>query len=180
MKTMKWSSVAIIIPLLVVAVALTGCKGKKDEVLINPDYTGGAGTGGGAETTTGTGLPLVDQERLVFDKASGLQPVYFDYDRFDLRPDARATLQKNADLIKANPDVIVQIEGHCDERGTQEYNFVLGEKRALSTRDYLIQLGVGGDRLVTISYGEEVPAAQGTGEAVWAQNRRCEFNNARK
>lgn len=180
MKQMKWSTVAVIIPMLAIAVALTGCKRKQDEVLINPDYNSGGTTTGDAETTTGTGLPLVDQERLVFDKASGLQPIYFDYDRFDLRPDAREVLQRNSELIKANPDVIVQIEGHCDERGTQEYNFVLGEKRALATRDYLIQLGVGGDRLVTISYGEEVPAAQGTGEAAWAQNRRCEFNNARR
>ena len=76
------------------------------------------------------------------------------------------------------PNVIVQIAGHCDERGTQEYNLALGEKRAQSVRNHLRQLGVPGDRLVTISYGEEAPAVPGQSEAAWAQNRRCEFMRA--
>jgi peptidoglycan-associated lipoprotein len=76
------------------------------------------------------------------------------------------------------PSVIVQVEGHCDERGTQEYNLALGEKRALATREHLIKLGIPADRIITISYGEEMPAIQGGGESAWAQNRRCEFNKA--
>ena len=76
------------------------------------------------------------------------------------------------------PDAIIQIEGHCDERGTQEYNLALGEKRALAVRDYLMNLGVSGGRLVTISYGEESPVAMGSDESAWKQNRRSQFNKA--
>jgi peptidoglycan-associated lipoprotein len=110
---------------------------------------------------------------------SGLQKVYFDFDSFALREDARTTLKANAEMIKTNPsNVIIQIAGHCDERGTQEYNMALGEKRALAVRDYLIQLGIDGNRLITISYGEEMPANPGHDEAAWSQNRRAEFNKA--
>jgi peptidoglycan-associated lipoprotein len=129
-------------------------------------------------TTTGDGLPNLDQEALLFDKYEGLQPIYFDFDSSGLNPQALATLRDNADKIKQSPGVIVQVAGHCDERGTQEYNLALGERRALAVRGHLIKLGVSGDRLITISYGEEFPAAMGSGESVWSQNRRCEFNKA--
>jgi len=90
-----------------------------------------------------------------------------------------ATLRGNADKIKQVPGVIIQLAGHCDERGTQEYNLALGERRALAVREHLIQLGISGNRLITISYGEESPAVMGSGESAWAKNRRCEFNRAR-
>jgi peptidoglycan-associated lipoprotein len=128
---------------------------------------------------TGTGQPNVDLESLLWGP-SGLEIIHFDFDSYSLRPDARAALQRNADKIKQAPGAMIQIEGHCDERGTQEYNLALGEKRALATREYLIQLGVPSSQLVTISYGEEDPLNPASNEAAWAQNRRCEFNKARR
>lgn len=153
----------------------TGCKSNKDgDIVLQPDPTT---TGGPSDGGTGTGLPEIDAGTL-FVPGVGLNPVYFDYNSFSLRSDAITTLQRNADLIRQVPGVMIQIEGHCDDRGTQEYNLALGEKRALATREYLISLGIPADRIVTISYGEEMPKAVGTGESVWQQNRRCEFNRA--
>lgn len=165
---------------LVMAVALsTGCKSKK-QTPIQPDLGPTTSSTSGAETTSGTGQPDLDQESLVFDSIDGVRPVYFDYDSYTLRPDALQTLSHNADVLKQYANVYVQIEGHCDERGTQDYNLALGEKRALATRDHLIRLGISGDRMITISYGEEDPADPGHSESAWAKNRRCEFNSAKK
>ena len=164
---------------LLLAIA-PGCKSKKPAPL-QTDTMSDDTTGSGFETTTtGEGLPDLEAERLIntlFEE--WLKPIYFDFDSYALRPDARATLKDNAESIKKVPNVIVQIEGHCDERGTQEYNLALGERRALATREYLINLGVSGDRIITISYGEEDPVDFGHNEAAWAKNRRCEFNRAR-
>jgi peptidoglycan-associated lipoprotein len=105
-----------------------------------------------------------------------LEAVYFDYDSTILSAEARKALEQNAAWLKANPDVNVTIEGHCDERGSDEYNFALGENRALAVKNYLSGLGVTADRLATISYGEEHPATDGHNETAWAKNRRSEFN----
>jgi peptidoglycan-associated lipoprotein len=105
-----------------------------------------------------------------------LRPVYFDFDSSDLRDDARATLSSSAAWLKARSAVEVVIEGHCDERGTIEYNLALGQRRANAVRDYLARLGVSGTRLTTTSYGEERPADAGQGEGAWSRNRRAEFN----
>jgi len=107
---------------------------------------------------------------------TGLKGIYFDYNSYALSPQSIETLKGHSDYIRRNPDKIIQIEGHCDERGTQEFNLALGEKRALAVRSHLINLGVSGDRLITISYGEEDPANGGHDENAWAQNRRAEFN----
>jgi len=107
--------------------------------------------------------------------SSPLKDVYFGYDRADLQPDARATLKANAAWLKANPSVRAQIEGHCDERGTQEYNLALGAKRAQAAKDYLVTLGISADRLSVISYGEEVPVCKETNEGCWQKNRRARF-----
>lgn len=161
---------------LAVALATTsGCK-RKSKGTIEPGLESGAGSG--METTTGEGLPGLDQEALLFSPDKGLKPVYFDYDSSALRTDALATLSENAEKIKKVPGVIIQIAGHCDERGTQEYNLALGERRALAVRAHLIQLGVSGDRLITISFGEEFPAVDGHDESAWRYNRRAEFNRA--
>ncbi len=104
-----------------------------------------------------------------------LRTIYFDFDKFNLRPDAKADLDKNYEILKEYPNVMVQIQGHCDERGTVEYNLALGEKRASAAKDYLVGMGVNPDRLSTISYGEERPANPGHNETAWAQNRRDEF-----
>jgi peptidoglycan-associated lipoprotein len=160
---------------MLVLVASGGCH--KKDVPIDPGLTDGE-SGNNLETSSGSDLPNVDQETILWNKDSGLQVVYFDYDSFALRPDAMSTLRDNADKIRQVPGVMIQIEGHCDERGTQEYNLTLGEKRALAVREHLMQLGVSGDRMVTISYGEEDPAVPGHDESAWQQNRRCEFNKA--
>jgi peptidoglycan-associated lipoprotein len=107
--------------------------------------------------------------------ASPLKEVYFDFDRYDLRPDARETLKVNGDWLKGNPSAVVEIEGHCDERGTNEYNMALGAKRAQAAMDYLTTLGVAANRLSTISYGEELPVCQEHTEECWAKNRRDRF-----
>lgn len=167
-----------VLALILVVATTTGCGRKKP--VITPDLTGsGTDTGVGRETTTGDGLPSLEQERLFFQKLNQ-EPIYFDYDSYALRPDALATLQRSAEFIKTQPAIIIQIEGHCDERGTQEYNLALGERRALAVRDHLIRLGISGDRMVTISYGKERPAVEGHNEAAWSKNRRCEFNSARR
>lgn len=105
-----------------------------------------------------------------------LQTVYFDYDSAVLRDDARRVLDHNIEWLKANPTVRVQIEGHCDERGTEEYNLALGERRANSVKQYLSKAGVDGARLFTISYGKQKPVDPGHTEAAWSKNRRGQFS----
>lgn len=107
--------------------------------------------------------------------SSPLKDVYFDFDRYDLRADAREILKANSAWLKANPGAQVQIEGHCDERGTTEYNVALGSRRSESVKDYLVTLGTSADRLSTISYGEEVPVCREQTEDCWQKNRRVRF-----
>ena len=108
------------------------------------------------------------------DMAASLMRVHFDFDQYVLTADARDTLKADAAYLTAK-GVRVQIEGHCDERGSDEYNLALGEKRALAVKNYLVSLGVPGDRMSIISYGEEIPLVMGHSEEAWAQNRRAEF-----
>lgn len=118
------------------------------------------------------------QEQAAAKAAAGvsLATVYFDFDKSDLRQDTRDVLSQNAEaLLKQIGDVKVRIEGHADERGSDEYNMALGDRRAKSAEKYLINLGVSADRLSTVSYGEEKPAVQGNDEAAWSKNRRAEF-----
>lgn len=108
--------------------------------------------------------------------AQGLMgDVYFDFDKYDLRPDARERLRKNADFMREYPTLTFGLEGHCDERGTNEYNLALGERRANAAKDYLLSLGVASDRLRTISYGEERPFCMSHDESCWQKNRRGHF-----
>lgn len=99
--------------------------------------------------------------------------VYFDFDKFDLKPEAREKLAQNADFLKRHSEFIVTIEGHCDERGTHEYNLALGERRASAAKGYLVSLGISGDRLRTISYGKERPVCTESNESCWWRNRRA-------
>lgn len=104
-----------------------------------------------------------------------LKDIGFNFDSADLSETARATLKANAEWLKANPSARVQIEGHCDERGTAEYNMALGAKRAQAAMDYLSTLGVAANRLSTISYGEEIPVCKEHNEDCWLKNRRARF-----
>lgn len=107
---------------------------------------------------------------------SSFEIVYFDFDKSDLRQDARDVLSKNAEtILKSFAGAKIQIEGHCDERGSAEYNLALGEHRAKSVLKYLTTLGVKAENLSAISYGEEKPAVKGSDEGAWAKNRRAEF-----
>ena len=105
----------------------------------------------------------------------GLTTIYFDYDESDLRADAKSGLKANAEFMKSNGSSAVLIEGNCDERGSEEYNLALDMRRAEAAKRYLVDLGVESSRLSTISYGEERPAASGSGESAWAKNRRDDF-----
>ena len=103
------------------------------------------------------------------------QDIYFDFDKYDLRTDARTTLDRKASFLNQNSSIRVQVEGHCDERGTNEYNMALGERRANAAKQYLTTAGISAGRLSTISYGEERPLDSGHTEAAWARNRRAHF-----
>jgi peptidoglycan-associated lipoprotein len=111
-------------------------------------------------------------EGQVFE-SSLLKDIHFDFDKYDVRPGDAAILKENAALLKKFPNVKIQIEGHCDERGTVEYNLALGERRANRTKDYLVSLGISAARISTISYGKEKPLDPGHDEDAWAKNRRA-------
>lgn len=107
--------------------------------------------------------------------ASALQRIHFDFDQSAVRADAVPVLEQNASWIKGHSSARVVVEGHCDERGTNEYNMALGDRRARSARDYLTNLGVDPSVLSTVSYGEERPVDPASNESAWALNRRAEF-----
>jgi len=105
-------------------------------------------------------------------ESSLLKDIYFDFDKYDIRPGDAEILKRNAALLTRSPKMKIQVEGHCDERGTVEYNLSLGERRANSIKKYLISLGLGADRVSAITYGEEKPLDSGHNEEAWAKNRR--------
>lgn len=111
----------------------------------------------------------------VVERRSRLDPIYFDFDRSEIKLESRNVIETNANWLRQNPVARIQIEGHCDERGSVQYNLALGERRAESTRRYLESLGVDASRLSTISYGKERPVDPGHTEEAWAKNRRAEF-----
>ncbi len=115
--------------------------------------------------------PSVDE----WNRRGVLRTVYFGYDQSDLTDETRAVLQANAAWLKDNAKRSIRIEGHCDERGTVEYNLALGQRRAAAAKDYLVSLGVPAERIRTVSYGKERPADPGRSEDAWARNRRAEF-----
>ena len=122
----------------------------------------------------------VKEEAAIAAKAAEVQQIeldkiYFDFDKYVLTDSSRKTLSKNAEYLLKNKSVKVQIEGNCDERGSDEYNLALGEKRAKSAMNYLVTLGVPAEQLSIISYGKEKPVDTGHNEAAWAKNRRDEF-----
>ncbi|PYN37739.1 MAG: peptidoglycan-associated lipoprotein Pal [Candidatus Rokuibacteriota bacterium] len=110
-----------------------------------------------------------------FMAVAALKEVYFDFDKYDIRAEDAKTLDANAAWLKSNADNLVLIEGHCDERGTNEYNLALGERRAKATMNYLVSQGIQANRITIISYGEERPVCSEKTEACWAKNRRASF-----
>ncbi len=183
---MSTKSMLRLMVVMVVVMAVLGMAGCKHKPPMNTNFgagagDGGAGMGASGDSSSSGGLPGFDQGNTSFVPGStyGLNTVYFDYDSSAIRSDAMATLRANAEAAKKVPGKMIQIAGHCDSRGTQEYNLALGERRALAVRSFLMQCGVPGERLTTISYGSELPAVPGDGESAWAKNRRAEFNVAR-
>jgi peptidoglycan-associated lipoprotein len=118
--------------------------------------------------------PVVDLQAV-----AGLERIHFAYNQFTLEEPARVILEQNAVYLRNNPALKVVIEGHCDERGSDEYNLALGERRAVAAKNYLVSLGIAADRLTIISYGEEKPLVAEASEDAWAKNRRAEFKVAR-
>ncbi len=128
----------------------------------------------------GEDIPIKESPTIEFvapapEEKAVLKTIYFDYDKSNIRPEFQPVLEGIAKWLDKKTDRQLLIEGHCDERGTDEYNLALGERRALAVRRYLVALGVAVDRLHTISYGEEKPAVPGNDETAWAKNRRAEF-----
>lgn len=119
--------------------------------------------------------PLVDAGLFALE-AKALNTVFFNYDSYQLSPESMASLKSNAEMLQADPVFKVTIEGHCDERGSDEYNMSLGELRAHAVKTYLASLGIEQERLTVISFGEEQPVVTGKDETSWEKNRRVEFN----
>jgi peptidoglycan-associated lipoprotein len=117
---------------------------------------------------------LVEANRYAHEQGL-LGNVYFDFDKYDLKAESRDRLAKNAEFMRDNPQFTFTIEGHCDERGTNDYNVALGDRRANSTQDYLTSLGISASRLRLISYGEEQPDCEESSESCWSRNRRAKF-----
>ena len=164
--------------LLLAAIAvflLAGCGGNKNKA--------GKDLGESGKTTSQTKSPGDESGTMGKDSTgsveseglAGLKTIYFDFDKYNLLDDAKTALDRNAKALTDNPKMKIVIQGHCDERGTVEYNLALGEKRASAARDYLIRLGIDASRISVISYGKERPAAMGHDEDSWSKNRRDEF-----
>lgn len=155
-----------------IAMGATGCSSKKK----GSELEGQGAAGMSDEGLGGAGagsLALAQSGRLGAGDSGPLHDVFFDYDSFDLDETARQTLQENAEWLKNHPTTRVEVEGHCDDRGTVEYNLALGAKRAAAAKNYLVDLGIARDRMTTISYGEELPVCQEESEDCWARNRRA-------
>ncbi len=149
-----------VVAIFAAALLLAACETASDQSAA----TSGAGAGG-----AGVSRSQTLQERFAAEVGDR---VFFDFDKSDLKPEARRTVERWATFFKQNPTVSVTIEGHADERGTREYNLGLGERRANSARSFLVSLGIDAKRVATVSYGKERPAVLGSNEAAWSQNRR--------
>jgi peptidoglycan-associated lipoprotein len=187
----------LLLPMLAFAVGLTACAGKNPPATtssgsafpgaVDPATAGAPGSGSSAPrqlppppamTNPGavTGSPVGSASSIdALNDNSPLKPVFFLYDSDTLDDEARKVLSENAVVLKSNTGWTITVEGHCDERGTAEYNLALGDRRALAARDYLVSLGVPADRLSTVSYGKEFPFDAGHQESSWSQNRRAHF-----
>ena len=172
----KYTLLALVLPLLA-AFTLSSCNKKnvKGSGAENPDMIGDTTTIPSLDIQEGAALTTEGEIRGgEFLSQATIKTINFDYDRYELSEESRAILQANAALIKARKDWTVLVEGHCDDRGTVEYNLALGQKRAKSVRDYYVRLGVPESAMGTISYGEEVPLCNEQTDACWSQNRRAE------
>ena len=158
------------ITLLVGAVALAGCKTKAPDVL--PPSSTEAPAPAVTETVQPSGPSLGSQAHFE-DAVNGQNVIYFDTDRYNIDTPDAAALQTQAQYLARYPSINITVEGHCDERGTRDYNLALGERRANAAKNYLVSLGVDASRIRTVSYGKERPIALGSTQRAWAENRRA-------
>jgi peptidoglycan-associated lipoprotein len=158
---------------LVALVMLGGCSSTKDGEDIYEDDASMRETDMGGQAH-GSSLDQFRRGTLGSERGP-LDDVHFDYDSAELSPEARQALESNSEWLRANPSARIEIEGHCDSRGTAEYNLGLGARRAAAVRDYLASLGIPADRMTTISYGKELQLCQDETPACWADNRRAHF-----
>jgi peptidoglycan-associated lipoprotein len=183
---------AVLVVLVVLAIGVTACGKKKPPVArAIPPPTAAPPPAGSVSRVPSPPEPvaeptIVPPEPLREDsiasaslddinRNSPLKPVFFEYDSSELEGDARGVLDANALVLKKYPSWTITIEGHCDERGTAEYNLALGERRAVASRAYLVSLGISADRLRTVSYGKEFPFEPGHDENAYVKNRRAHF-----
>ncbi|PYN82600.1 MAG: peptidoglycan-associated lipoprotein Pal [Candidatus Rokuibacteriota bacterium] len=131
--------------------------------------------GPSAAPAPATAAPTTRPSPKEFTESAALKDVFFEFDKYDIRPEDTKTLDANAAWLKSNADNLVLIEGHCDERGTNEYNLALGERRAKSAMNYLVSQGVQANRITIISYGKERPVCNEQNESCWSKNRRAHF-----
>jgi peptidoglycan-associated lipoprotein len=179
---MTKKSLIITILILCFGLIMIGCP-KKTTVREEPSVTKEGAAKTEAEQAKETKAKEQFEKSLVAEKTPGiagevfesslLKDIHFDFDRYNIRPEDASILKENAALLKKYSNIKIQIEGHCDERGTVEYNLALGERRANSAKNYLVSLGVSQARISTISYGKEKPLDPGHNEAAWAKNRRA-------
>jgi peptidoglycan-associated lipoprotein len=148
---------------------LAACSSTPETAPGGPGGPGGPGVGGPGGIGSRSALPGSQQDL----EASAGDRVFFAFDRADIAPEAREILARQADWLRRYPNVTVTIEGHCDERGTREYNLALGERRAQAVKNVLVAMGIPASRITTISYGKERPAVAGSSEEAYAQNRRA-------
>ena len=163
---------------LAVLALIAGCSSTKlDDSAANGAGAGGAGSGGAA---SGVAPVTIDPNAQTAAGPVGVaRIVYFDYDSYTIKPEFQSLIDGHARFLKANPQRRISIEGHTDERGGREYNLALGQKRSEAVRRALTLLGVNDSQIEAVSFGKEKPAAQGSGEEVWAQNRRAEIRYTR-
>lgn len=188
-KKMKLSKFAnLLVITLALTLAATACKKKPGMVTPLPGSVAGNVQGpgpGGAMDETGPGGKAIDGMPITDPKQYENWPrnteifkqdtIYFAFDSSTVRPAEKSKAAKVADYLKANPKDALEVDGHCDERGTEEYNRALGERRALAVREELVRLGIDSSKVVTKSFGKDMPAESGHNEAAWAKNRRAEF-----
>lgn len=169
---MKMTKKLLPVMIILSSFALVGCP-KKQAIDENAptDISAGGGTGSETLPSDGTG----NAEDSDHGNAMGLQTIRFPYDSFEIVGANKEALRTNIGILKANPTLAVQIEGHCDERGGVQYNLALGEKRANAVKQQIQAGGIAGSRLTMISMGKEKPVAMGSSEDAWAQNRRANF-----
>lgn len=163
---------------MVMGAFLGGCAGKAkmDQQAAAPSLAGQQVAGvenSGAKEQVPTEAPAATSPTVA--QESKMVTVYFEFDSYILSEESKKSLTDNADWLKKHPEVKITIEGHADERGSDEYNMALGEKRAQVAKEFLESLGISEDRLKTISYGEEKPVAEGDDDTAWSKNRRAEF-----